>query len=219
MAKSLQLYNRLRERIISGEYSPGYRLVVDGIASEFGVSAGPVREALRLLEGNGLIDHARNQGATVAGIDERSFIDVSEVMALLEARATALAAATLDADDIAHLRARNEAMRIAAERGEMGLVSEVNRDFHEYIYARCTSDYLRVLISNSWDRLQIGYRLVFERIPVRHHESVAEHEALITLIDQSAPAAEIERAVESHKLRTIEDLDSADRDALTGEPV
>lgn len=216
MTKSLQLYEVLRGRIISGEYSPGYRVVVDTVAAEFGVSAGPVREALRLLQGNGLIEHARNQGAIVAGIDQETFIDISRTMALLEARAAALAADRLEPDDFRRLRECNEAMSDAADRGEMGRFGELNREFHEYIYARCSSPYLYTLISTSWDRLQIGYRLVFERIPVRHRESLAEHEALIGMLERQAPADEIEGTMEEHKLHTIRALDGSGVEPLAG---
>jgi DNA-binding GntR family transcriptional regulator len=206
MAKSSEAYEALRARILSGQYGPGYRIVVDAIAAEFGVSAGPVREALRRLEGGGLISHARNVGATVAGVDEETFAETSEVMAMLEARATALAMPELTKDDFASLRALNDRMQAAAANGEMGRFSDLNRQFHEHIEARCPNLYLRELIGTSWDRLQIGYRLVFVRLPLRHQESIAEHEEIIRLFERQATAAEIEAAVAEHKLQTIEAL-------------
>ena len=64
--KQQRVYETIRERILSGTYGPGYRVVIDGLATELGVSALPVREAIRRLEAEGLIVYRPNVGAQVA---------------------------------------------------------------------------------------------------------------------------------------------------------
>src|SRR5215472_15029736 len=85
-------YDTIRERIVDGSYSAGYRLVLDELARELGVSPVPVREAIRRLEAEGYVDFQRNVGARVATFDEREFEQTLHVVALLEGYATALAA-------------------------------------------------------------------------------------------------------------------------------
>ena len=71
ISKSERVYRTLRQGILSGRYSAGYRLVLDRIAREIGVSAVPVREAVRRLEAEGLVEFQRNVGAIVTGVDKK----------------------------------------------------------------------------------------------------------------------------------------------------
>src|SRR5689334_25268318 len=66
VTKQERVYRAIRERILSGAYGPGYRVVIDALATEFGVSALPVREAIRRLEAEGLVIFRPNAGAHVA---------------------------------------------------------------------------------------------------------------------------------------------------------
>src|SRR5262245_45003271 len=63
-------YTTIRQRILNGAYGPGYRLVLDELAREIGMSPVPVREAVRRLEAEGYVDFQRNVGARVATFDE-----------------------------------------------------------------------------------------------------------------------------------------------------
>lgn len=220
MAKSTTTYQVLRERIVTGEYGPGYRIVVDAVAAELGLSTGPVREALRRLEGVGLVQHKPNVGVTVVAGRDEIFLETSEVMASLEGLATALAAPHLTAANFEHLRALNAEMRDAAVRGEMLSFAELNREFHTAIYERCPNNYLRTMIATSWDRLEVGYSVVFSRIPLRHERSLAEHEQLLALLEAGAPEREVESFAREHKLGTkrafmasLEDRETVDSGA------
>jgi DNA-binding GntR family transcriptional regulator len=73
--KQQRVYETLRERILTGAYGPGYRLVFDAAAVELGVSTVPVREAIRRLEAEGLVVYRPNVGAQVAPADPGSFED------------------------------------------------------------------------------------------------------------------------------------------------
>src|ERR1700730_17057097 len=116
MTKQERLYEAIRERILSGAYSPGYRVVIDGLAEEFQVSALPVREAIRRLEAEGLVVYRPNAGAQVAPADPGVFLEELTVLAVLEGYATALAAPTLGEAEIARLTEINASMAAAMER-------------------------------------------------------------------------------------------------------
>ena len=73
-SKSEAAYSLLHGRISSGEFSPGYRLVLGTIAHELGCSTVPVREAIRRLEAEGLVNFERNVGATVAKADATLYL-------------------------------------------------------------------------------------------------------------------------------------------------
>ena len=73
LTKQERVYRAVRERILSGSYGPGFRVVIDALAEEFGVSALPVREAIWRLEAEGLVIYRPNAGAQVAPADPGAF--------------------------------------------------------------------------------------------------------------------------------------------------
>ena len=83
-SKSQLAYRFIRERIDDGRYVPGYRLVLGQIARELDVSVVPVREAIRLLEAEGLVTFERNVGAQVALVKETEYLHTMETLALVE---------------------------------------------------------------------------------------------------------------------------------------
>lgn len=202
--KQQRVYEALRERILSGAYGPGFRVVIDTLAAEFGVSALPVREAIRRLEAEGLLVYRPNAGAQVAPAEPGLFESELTVLALLEGYATALAAPELQAGDLERLRALNDQMAAAMERMDPLAFGRHNHEFHDVVYERCPN---RVLVETAREvgrRLDAIRRTVFTHIPYRGADSIAEHRELIALLERGAPAAEIEAAARAHKLRTVE---------------
>src|SRR5205085_4972524 len=88
LTKQERVYRAIRERILSGAYGPGYRVVIDALAEEFEVSALPVREAIRRLEAEGLVIFRPNAGAQVAPADPELFFARMPVLAVPEGYAT-----------------------------------------------------------------------------------------------------------------------------------
>ena len=82
ITKQERAYRTIRERILSGAYGPGYRVVIDTLAVELGVSAVPVREAIRRLEAEGLIVYRPNAGAQVAPAEPGLYDEELTVLAL-----------------------------------------------------------------------------------------------------------------------------------------
>lgn len=198
------VYKAIRERILGGDYGPGYRVVIDTLARELEVSALPVREAIRRLEAEGLVVYRANAGAQVAPADPELFDEQMTVLAVLEGFATALAAPVLTSDDLQRLGSLTDGMADAMESLDPLAFGRLNGEFHSVIHERCPNPSLVDMLHDVARRLDAIRRTVFLQIPYRGAASIEEHRELIELIARGAPSSEIERAGREHKLRTVE---------------
>lgn len=214
--KQQRVYETLRERILSGAYGPGFRLVIDAAAAELGVSTVPVREAIRRLEAEGLVLYRPNVGAQVTPAEPGLFEDELSVLAVLEGYATAEAAPLLTDADIARLRETTDLMVSAMERMDPLAFSRHNHEFHAVFADRCPNRALVEMLREIERRLDAIRRTVFTHIPYRGAKSVAEHRDLIGLVEGKARSDRIERAARSHKLRTVESFRAWQRDHGAG---
>jgi len=202
--KQQRVYETIRERILGGTYGPGYRVVIDGLAAELGVSALPVREAIRRLEAEGLVVYRPNVGAQVAPADPGVFEAELTVLAVLEGYATALAAPRLEKGDLIRLRQATDDMSAAMGRMDPLAFGRHNREFHEVFYERCPNPALVEMLREVERRLDAIRRTVFTHIPYRGAESIAEHRELIELVAGGARPNRIETKARAHKLKTVE---------------
>ena len=202
--KHEQAYAVLRERILNGTYVPGYRLVIDALARELGVSPVPVREAIRRLEAEGWVVYRPNAGAQVAAVDGQQYEEEMSVLAVLEGYATALAAPHLSGEHMERLRDLNKSMRDAIQSADMPMFSHLNKEFHFFIYDRCRNEYAIELLRQTWERLEVKRHTDFSYIPQRAWESIEEHAQLLDMIAHRASGNEIEQLLREHKLRTLE---------------
>jgi len=209
-SKSQFVHTALRERVLGGEYPPGTRLVLSRVAGEFGVSPVPVREAVRLLEAEGLVRFTRNVGAEVLGMNTGEYAEAMETVAHLEGVATALAAPLLSRIDLARAHELNEQMRECRRALDPVRFTALNLAFHRVLCAPCPNGHLSELLEREWERLGQVRRSTFFFVPDRSTASVQEHDALLRLIESNAPALDIELSARNHKLHTL----SAFRDHL-----
>jgi DNA-binding GntR family transcriptional regulator len=199
-------YDRIRGRILEGAYTPGYRLVLGTLARELNVSTVPVREAVRRLEAEGLVQVVRNVGATVRGLDPVEYRWAVETLAVVEGAATGMAAAHLPDTAIAEAHRLNEAMRAGlAEPSGLDPLrhTRLNQRFHRVLAGPCPNPHLLELVERGWTRVSALRSSVFSFVPERAAESVREHEALLELIVRGAPAAEIDAAARVHRDATL----------------
>src|SRR5690625_8037845 len=110
LSKADQAYQHVLTEITSGRYKAGDRLVLSTIADELGMSVVPVREAIRRLQTDNLVQFERNVGATVTGIDPIEYHHTMEALALVEGYSTALSAPLVTAETLTKARAINEQM-------------------------------------------------------------------------------------------------------------
>ncbi|GAA4363063.1 GntR family transcriptional regulator [Paeniglutamicibacter cryotolerans] len=202
-SKSEAAYSLLHGRISNGEFSPGYRLVLGTIANELGCSTVPVREAIRRLEAEGLVNFERNVGATVAKADATLYLHTMQTLAVIEGAATALAAPLLGPADIAEARAFNAQLCESLADFDPRRFTELNNRFHEALYGPCPNPHILDLVHRGWNRLNAMRASSFTHIPGRAAVSVAEHEALLDLIASGASPALIEQAARAHRTGTL----------------
>lgn len=199
-------YELVKARIVDGTYGPGYRLVLEQLAREFGFSPVPVREAIRRLEAEGYVEFIRNVGARVAHLDTEAYGQAMQALALLEGYATALAAPRMRASDIKRARETNHLMADALTAFDPASFTELNHRFHSVILDRCPNTYVRHLAAGEWARMDMVRRSSFAFVPGRARGSVDEHERIIALIEAGADAHAIELAAREHKLGTLHAL-------------
>lgn len=203
LSKSQQAYFAIKEQILSGQYSPGYRLVLAKLAEDLGVSVVPVREAIRRLEAEGFVTFERNIGATVAGIDPTECLYTMQTLSIVEGAATALSTAFTTEADIDRARAINEQMRECLEHFDPVRFTALNLDFHSVLFEKCPNPHILDLVHRGWNRLKALRSSTFSYVPGRARESVAEHEQLLQLLETNATADDVECAARQHRAATL----------------
>lgn len=201
-SKSQQAYNWISQQIRTRGYEPGHRLVLTTIAEELDVSVVPVREAIRQLEAEGLVTYERNVGARVTTHNREAYYESMEIVATLEARATAQSAPFLEAADVAKARELNQQMRELDVTHDPDEFTKLNKEFHSVLFAKCPNERLVKLVYEQWDQLEYHRVSTFRYIPERALDSVEEHEKLVTLIEIGAEEAYVEKVAREHRLQT-----------------
>ncbi len=128
-----QIRDHLLEGILTGRLAPHSRIVETQVARELGTSQAPVREALRGLQGIGVVEILPFRGARVRRPSRRELLEAYVVRSALETLAARLAVPRLTDADIAELRSLGEAMEEAAGAGDGHAVAEADAGFHERI--------------------------------------------------------------------------------------
>lgn len=205
-SKTNQAYSILRERIVGGQYVPGYRIVISDLARGSGISASPWREAIRRLQAEGWLEVIPNVGARVAEPGLNAHRQTFELLARLEGLATVLAVPQLNSDDMAALHRIDDDMRHCLDQGDDSRFTGLNREFHEYFYERCDFPRLNELIHSELERLEfIKMNVQFDSVgrSRRKPSSIDEHEHLLGLIEAHSPGDEIEDYARAHKLNAL----------------
>lgn len=203
ISKTQYAYEFLRSKILEGVYVPGQRIVIDQIAKELGTSTIPIREAIRNLESDGLIQYKPYSGAIVSAINETEYIEVLSVIAILEGFAASLSARHLTAQNFNELQQLNDQMDEALTNFEFEKFGQLNRKFHAVIFEKCGNTFLIDQIGLAQQRLDRVRRSIFTFVPQRARQSIEEHVAIINLFKENAPAHKIEEVVRQHRINTL----------------
>lgn len=196
LPSSERVYRTLKDTIIEGALSPGTRLVELTLATRFGVSRTPVREALkRLVDGNlVLVDPVR--GLVVRAPEAAEVEEVYLVREALDGLAARLAAKRLTPDDIARLRVILETMREGITQGRTGVIVNANIAFHDVIYGAAGNQTLSRLGKELRNFVRRFSTEAFAS-PSRVHAVLREHEELLSAMERGDAAA-AERASSDH---------------------
>ena len=196
--------DELRRMVVTGELPPGSPLRQEAIARDFGVSRVPVREALRILEGEGKVRHTAHQGYTVVRLGVPELLEVYRLRDLLEGEAAAAAVPRLGAEDLGRMRAAMDAMDQAADAEDMLGVGSGNRAFHFAILEPAGLPMTMRLVSQLWETTDPYRQLYFTR-PITRETVNEEHQ----LIFDACAARDADRTVEllrTHRAHAVADL-------------
>jgi DNA-binding GntR family transcriptional regulator len=177
-----QIVSRVRDLIIQGTLQPGARIVEGTLGAELGVSRTPLREALKTLAGEGLIEFAAGRGAVVYQMTARQARDTLEVLTGLEAVAGRLAAVRATDDEITELRRMHEDMRTAFERHDRLAYYKKNLEIHARIGELSHNPELITLHRQYSARVQ-RLRFSGSSTAPKWEAAMAEHEAMIKALE------------------------------------
>jgi DNA-binding GntR family transcriptional regulator len=159
-----RIHLQLRAAIMSGDYQPGAVLSQVELARSFGVSRTPLREAIRRLEAEGLIESLQNQRARVAMIDAESLDVMFTERTLVEAMGVKVTVPHLTEIDLNNVLAATAALRIALERGDVRAEGQARRSLHERYVARA-GQRLRSAIADQFDLCERYRRIYLDSPP------------------------------------------------------
>jgi DNA-binding GntR family transcriptional regulator len=175
VTKQQLAYTALREAIIRCELAPGERIVIDELARRFDVSIIPIREALRLLESEGLILSVAHTGTSVAPVSRQLVIEVFALLEGLETVSARAAAAAARPGDLAVIGNLVKRMDRALAAGRPGMWAELNTDFHLAVSRLSGMPMVDQMLRRAldhWDRVR---RFFFTGVVTRRAEA-AQHE-------------------------------------------
>ena len=152
-------YERIREAITSGVLTPGTRITERALAQELGTSPTPVREALRRLEQEGLLERKGTRGIYVAQLPTSALSEMLYLQALLRGAAARLAAQKLTDDDLRELRDLLRQMEAAAEAGAAETIYTLSRRFHQAIETASGNDLL-ITFLNTIDAFERSHHIL-----------------------------------------------------------
>lgn len=220
ISKAEFVYRSLRSCILTGELPSKTRLILDKIARQYSVSSVPVREAIRRLEAEGLVQFERNVGAVVASFNETDMLNSFETLAVIEAYVTGVSAGELNEEEIAQAEELNQQMRQAVKRDFSPQVfSQLNAQFHQLLASRCANPRLRLHLDLEWNHHAMhrfanqGYTLEW---CVR---SVTEHEEILKLIRARESSQKIEAYCRAHNLRVVKQLQAQEQPQTEENPI
>jgi DNA-binding GntR family transcriptional regulator len=187
----------LRTRIRSGELAPGERLAVDRLKHEFAMSPTPIREALRVLQTDGLVEYRPHHGIFVATLSAEDVEEIFRLRVTLETMAIERAVELLDADGLARLDAIHAELIEASDRHAEEEVAELNSRWHWALYHEARSPRLADYVERLWEAFP--WR-VFSAIPGSTEHTVAEHSAIQAAV-HAGKAKEASKLLGAHILR------------------
>ncbi|WP_448337810.1 GntR family transcriptional regulator [Chloroflexus aurantiacus] len=215
--------DQLRAAILEGRYKPGEWLRQEKLAQELNVSQMPVREALKELTAEGLIEHVPYRGVRVIAFSLTDIEDLYEHRAFLESRAAAFAAARISDDELVNIAQVMEQMNLYSAPEQVNEYRQLNRKFHQLIYTASGREYLIRTLNQMWatfPTMLIGNFAATAQRPLykRDETDTIEHLAIFEALKNHQPEA-AEQAMRTHILNTVRYLrDSLQRQADLEQP-
>lgn len=209
------IYEFLREEIMNGTLKPGDRLLLYKIAEQMGTSEIPVREAIKRLEAERLVNVVPHAGATVAGISIEHIMEIYTIRASLEGLAAGMAAQILTHEDLARLEELLHQMDESFEAGNIKDFAAHDREFHLSLYCMAPNRRLYQLILELWNESQRA-RSVFNLRTDRLGSFLKDHRELMEALERK-DFESAEQIVRQHRLSVAKALVEYHQATINGE--
>ena len=185
----------LREMIGTGKLEPGQQIVQESLSAALGVSRVPIREALRVLEGEGQVIHHPNRGYFVTDLSVEDLEEVYRIRAILEEEALRLAIPLLTDADIEYIESIQLELEKAVASKRISGITETNRRFHFAMFEASNMPRLVRMIRTLWDATD-AYRGVYFSAPTNLAHMNAEHRQML----ESLKKRDIKKTIEFQTL-------------------
>jgi DNA-binding GntR family transcriptional regulator len=205
--KTEWVYQQLRARILTGGDKLDPRLRLTTLAQEFKISEMPVREALRMLQRDGLVRMESHRGATIVDLSWEHAAAIVSMRMHLEILAVREAAGRHSPEEIEAIGRLLDRMDSEAAAGKAERFSHSNREFHTRLYEPGPNAALKEEIQSLWDRVwRARTASIFTVDPVRMSQAQQEHRKILTTVRRGDPEAAA-AAMEQHRTRTMASWD------------
>lgn len=172
------IFEKVREDILNDVYIDGEKIVEAKLAEELGVSRTPVREALKQLELDGLVQSIPNRGVIVKGITEQDIADIYTIRIAIEGIAANWSVRRISDEEIANLKEVYELMEFYTSKGDTDKTFELNTKFHEIIYRATRSRYMEHVLKD-FQMFIKSTRSKSLKSEGRLQEALGEHKAVL----------------------------------------
>jgi len=186
-----RVFNQIRNDILNGVYEPGESLVETKLSEELGVSRTPVREALRQLELEGLVQSVPNKGVTVKGVSKQDIQDIYTIRMMIEGLAARWAAEKITPEELEELQEAVDLEEFYTMKGDYGHLLKFDTRFHDIIFRASKSMPLMHTLSTFHHYVQKARKMSMSS-PGRAEKVLEEHKAILqAIIDRDADRAEM----------------------------
>ena len=172
------VFNTLREAILKGEIKPGERLMELQLAAKLGVSRTPIREAIRMLEQEGLAVTVPRRGAEVAKMTEKDMQDVLQVREALDELAASIACELITEEELERLEQAAASFESATETKDVKRIADTDIVFHDIIYRATRNPKLVNILSNLREQMY-RYRVEYLKDESNYPVLLKEHREIL----------------------------------------
>jgi len=198
------VYENLKKKILTGEISQDQRLQEDNLAKNSGLSRTPFRDALRRLEQENIIEKLKYGGYKVKELTLKEISELFGIRSVLESYAAFLASQRITKLDIKRMERLIEKSKEASEKEDYELFTDLNTQFHDYLYAASKSEHLLKILQNLRDYF-FRYRKVILQTKTNLDDSIRDHEMMIEKM-KKGDHEKVEKLVKEHISRALEAL-------------
>jgi DNA-binding GntR family transcriptional regulator len=196
----------LRREILSGDLVPGSQIMQDEIAERYGVSRVPVRDALRTLEGQGLVTYSPHRGYQVTRIDVEELQQIQDIRQILESEALREAVDNISAETVAAMTADLDTMIRAEKEADWSEWLAAHRRFHFALFEMSGRKHLLRILGQMWDVSDL-YRSYYMKTRLSELRDRQEHRRLLNAARDHDVDAMLE-TMHTHRTGTVESIRS-----------